>query len=178
MSYTDIQVDKFMKKFKAYAIPPKHIGKEVMKEAAKPLKKSARSIIGNQLTKTSNRPDPRIRKTKDGREIEYFHGNLKRSISVFNFKWSDGIHVGPKVNKGKASGPFIGRRVDAWYAHFIHYGTKPKKDKPVFHGGNGSGIKATPFMDMAATTSKENVKKVLKRGWIGLLNRNKARYNL
>ncbi|RMG81346.1 MAG: hypothetical protein D6712_16495 [Chloroflexi bacterium] len=66
---------------------------------------------------------------------KYLPGNLAGSIQVFEhgrFKQLDNaIFVGAKISrKGKGRGTFGGRRFDAYYVHFVEYGTRFMRAKP------------------------------------------------
>lgn len=58
-----------------------------------------------------------------GKRVAAYHpGNLRRSIRLLNLKTQVAIIVGPKVEKGAASGVYRGNRVDAYYAHWVEFG--------------------------------------------------------
>ena len=82
---------------------------------------------------------------KNGKRIAtYSPGNLKRSIDFITIKGR--LFVGPKISRrGSGAGRFSGRRVDAFYAHWVEYGAA----RP-----NGGITKKTPYMRPAYEATK------------------------
>jgi HK97 gp10 family phage protein len=118
------ELKKEKKKFLAYAAVP-------LVEAAK-----SKAPVGSEIHYRYNR----------GEIVAAYHpGNLKRSLQVLDLKRSQDVFVGPKVNKGSSKGEFKGRRVDAYYAHMVEFGT--------------SKMAARPFMRPAWMATESQVKK-------------------
>lgn len=91
-----------------------------------------------------------------GETVRVVPGNLQRSIQVLS-KWNgdpSGIYVGPKIVRRNAKGRYDGSRVNAYYAHFVEYGTASHRIG--FGGEKGprvKGITPRPFMRPAFDSS-------------------------
>lgn len=116
-------IDKLFAKFKK--LPPKvreSERKKAARIAAEPLVQTARSNVND-----SDGPHYRQSK-KEGinRRITYWPGNLRKAIKKLSFRKSPSIWVGPKVDKRAGSDNYgqTASKVDAYYAHFVEYGTR------------------------------------------------------
>lgn len=86
----------------------------------------------------------------------YEPGNLRRSIQVLpRYSGRNWLLIGPRLHKGKTSGRFSGRRVDAYYAGMVHNGT-------VFQT-------AQPFMEDAAKSVGDLVVAQLRAGTLDII---------
>ena len=96
--------------------------RKAFRKAADPLVKSARANIHD-----SDGPHYRQSK-KEGisRRITYWPGNLRKSVRKLTFRRSPSIWVGPKVDKRAGSDNYgqSSTKVDAYYAHWVEYGTR------------------------------------------------------
>ncbi len=111
--------------------------KRIMRPGAKILQSAiaanARRSKKVHLRYNTGKVDKGIRAPKGSGNVvaTYDPGNLARAIAIFNFRRSNSLHVGPKVAKGQNTyGHFSGRRVDAFYAGWIEYGTVNMRARP------------------------------------------------
>ena len=68
-----------------------------------------------------------------GKVVATYHpGNLKKSIRVLRFRRSRDVFVGGKLAKrGQGGGEFgRGNKVDAYYMHYVEFGTSKKSARP------------------------------------------------
>lgn len=128
----DFEVKEAIKKLSKLADQlPKRTRKKVLRKAAKPLIKAAKSNIPKSFKphyryKTSKATN-KIRAPKGKGKIiaTYYPGNLRRYILAMSFRRSGDIFVGPRVAKrGRGSGQFKGRRVDGYYANQMEFGNR------------------------------------------------------
>jgi HK97 gp10 family phage protein len=131
---------QIVRNLERYALELKREKKKFLEYAAIPMVRAAeaKAPVGSRI---------HYRYDGQGKIVaEYHPGNLQRSIRVLDLKKSHDVFVGPKVNKGKASGKFANRaRVDAYYAHMVEYGT--------------SQMAARPFMRPAWMAAQHDVKR-------------------
>lgn len=126
------------------------------KERRKVLVKAARPLIDSAKSKITDSTRKHYRYRKNGDRIQYEPGNLRKSIRVLSLRKSPDVWVGPKVSRG--NGPFgVGRKVDGYYAHFVHDGTP-------YQSGN-------KFLLRAAEDSGPKVIAAAKKGLADLLNK-------
>lgn len=95
----------------------------VLRPAAKPLVDEAKKIVRSETWKGRQRK-PHHRYMNGVKIATYYPGNLARSIKVLPFKRTSDVFVGPqRAGRGQGSGTFKGGKVDAWYGHFLEFGT-------------------------------------------------------
>jgi len=96
--------------------------KKMLSHAAGPVIGAAKAIIESSTWQGRPRK-PHHRYSKGQIVATYSPGHLAGSIKILPSK--DGnVYIGPKLaGEGKASGRFTSRRSDAWYAHFLEWGT-------------------------------------------------------
>ena len=137
MAQFDIELQKAIEKLEALKKVPYKERKKILNKAAKP-------FIDAAVIKA-----PKSRKKhyryKNGEKITYYPGNLKRAIRKLNFR-SSSVFVGPKLRKRVQSGEvFRDRKVDAYYAHMVEFGTTEAGAKPymrpAFISGKGKATK-------------------------------------
>jgi len=149
----NILYDKDMKAIinkldKLYKYAPEFQRKEILKKSAVPLVEAA-----SQKAPKSESNKPRSVKHGEGatsRKIDYYPGNLKRSIRVLNIKKSKDVFVGPKViwNPKAAAYGKNRKTVNAYYAHWVEYGNRH--------------MNAQPYMRPAWDATRPLVLKILK----------------
>lgn len=67
----------------------------------------------------------------EGQRIaRYYAGNLKKSFRVLDLKRTKGVIVGAKLAKGGSKGTFGVGRFDAYYLHWVEYGTVNMAARP------------------------------------------------
>lgn len=64
------------------------------------------------------------------RVAKYYPGNLRKSFGILNLKRTDDVIVGAKLAKSGSKGTFGKGRFDAYYLHWIEYGTKNQPARP------------------------------------------------
>lgn len=102
----------------------------------------------------------------NGDKVSFAPGNLARSIRVIRKFRNDprSVYVGPRIVAKNASGTYAGSRVNAYYGHFVEYGTTSHK---VGYGGKKgatvSGIVAQPYMRPAWDSMKSAAMKIYMR---------------
>lgn len=122
--YIDKQVAKIAKELEAYAALQKKERQKYLMYAAIPFVEAAQRLAPVGV---------KIHYRYDGgrRVAKYLPGNLRGAVQVLRFRRSESVFVGPKVSKsGKGGGTFGGRRFDAYYAHFVEFGTKNRRARP------------------------------------------------
>jgi HK97 gp10 family phage protein len=135
--------------------------KQMLKPAAKPIIDEAKKIVRSETwKKTKRKPHHRY---KDGNIVAtYYPGHLARSIKVLPFR-KPYVYFGPKVT-GKA-GDMRGANVDAWYAHFLEWGTVKQKGihfmQRAFESKKGDAIKV--IKTVCVTKLRDWEKKVWER---------------
>lgn len=128
------------------------------KEIRQHLRPSAKVFIDAARDRAPRTNKPHHRK-KNGKIIATYHpGNLRRSIKVLPLRrMKYGLGVGPYVQRrGKGGGDFKGSRVDAYYAHFVEYGTVKQS--------------ANPYMRSAYDSTRGTVLATAKEGMAKLTN--------
>jgi len=109
-----------------------------------------------------------------GARVTFMPGNLKNSIKVLPKFRKDprGVYVGPKVVRRNVSGSYgAGSRVNAYYAHFVEYGTRSHsvgfKGKHVTgKGATVRGITARPYMRPAYDNkAQEAIDVIMRETW-------------
>jgi HK97 gp10 family phage protein len=124
--------------------------RKILIKAGKPVIKAARSKIND-----SDAPHKRYN-SKGDHVATYYPGNLKRSLATLPLKKSNDVFIGPKITKGKSTGEFRGRRVDAYYAHMVEGGT--------------INYPAKPYMRPAAEESRGQVNSIITNEAKKILN--------
>lgn len=124
------QLTAFKRKLDAYEREIKGERKRILKEAAQPviMAARARAPVSIAVHYRYGRGTGRV-------VAEYHPGNLQRSVRVLNFRRSPDVFVGPALAQGGTSGVFKGSRVDAYYAHFVEFGTSRTPAQPFMRPG-------------------------------------------
>lgn len=94
--------------------------KQILRKAAAPVRKSARSLAPKRR---GTRPNPRY---SNGRIVAVYHpGNLRRSMKTLSFRRSRDIFVGPRFSK-KSAPQFgkPGQPTDGYYAAMVYGSAK------------------------------------------------------
>ena len=119
----------------AKALPDKEV-KKMLIEAAKPIVDQARSAapVSKRIHK----------RWKDGKHVATYHpGNLRRSIKVLRggvFRKTKNVFIGPALTKD-STGVFRGKRVDAYYAHMVEFGTSRQPGRRYMQKGFNRGAR-------------------------------------
>ncbi len=142
---TRIEIAKISKKLDGIPALLREDRKKILSYAAIPLADAAQR---NAPTGT------KIHRTYSGGKVvgTYHPGNLKKSAKILTkLKKSPDVFVGPEVLRG-GSGTFgKGKRVNAYYAHMVEYGT--------VHSS------ARPFMRPALSSAGGQVMKRMENGF-------------
>ncbi len=64
------------------------------------------------------------------RVAKYYPGNLRKSFGILDLKRSEAVIVGAKLAKSGTKGTFGKGRFDAYYLHWVEYGTKNMAARP------------------------------------------------
>lgn len=72
----------------------------------------------------------RSKRGEGQRVATYTPGNLRRSFRVLDLKRTNDVIVGAKLAKRAAKGTFGGAKSDAYYLHWVEYGTKNMPARP------------------------------------------------
>lgn len=129
--------------------------KTMLTFAAQPMAEAMRqgAPVGSVIhVRYPKRMGARARRGEGQRIAKYLTGNLKKSFRVLDLKRAtESVVVGAKLAKGGGRGTFGGTKFDAYYLHWVEYGTKNMAAKPFVRPAI---IKASPAvikrMNMAA----------------------------
>lgn len=112
----------------------------VLRRGAKPLVEAARAAApvsdGPHYRYSTAKASGKLRAPNgSGRKVATYNpGNLRAAIGILTFRRSQALFVGPNVAKGLgngSSGEFgPGGKVDAYYAHWVEFGTVRSAAKP------------------------------------------------
>lgn len=133
--------------------------RKMLTPAAKPIVEEAKKIVQSEARskKVHHRYDK-------GVKIATYHpGNLMRSLRVLLLKSAD-VFVGPKRTKGgKGTGSFKGGKVDAWYGHFLEFGTV--KQRPVAYLRRAYDSKRSQVISILDGKVRQNINEWSRKHW-------------
>lgn len=72
----------------------------------------------------------RARRGEGQKVATYYPGNLKKSFRVLDLRKTKDVIVGAKLSKGAARGKFGFGKFDAYYVHYVEYGTRSMAARP------------------------------------------------
>ena len=128
----------------------------------KSLKRAAMVIVNDAKMRAPSSKEPHSFTTSKGEKIKIMPGNLRKAIMILP-KWRRdpaGMWVGPKVARRASK-----TAINAYYAHFVEYGTAAHNlgYKGKFVSGKGAdhpGSKPKPYMRPAYDTKAQEAIKV------------------
>lgn len=92
--------------------------------------------------------------------IAYHPGNLRRGIKKLIFRRSPAVFVGPKLDKTASAVEYKGNKVDAYYAHFVEFGTVNQPPRPFVRPAAAAVGPAA--INIAAKALKREIEKYTK----------------
>lgn len=116
------EIDILIRKLNAVSDQAKKDSRQALGEGAKPL---ISAIKAN--APVSDGPHVRY---KGNMKITYHPGNLRRGIKKLLFRRSPAVFIGPKVDKTASAVEYKGNKVDAYYAHWVEFGTVSQPPQP------------------------------------------------
>lgn len=169
MASTDAEVRNWVNKVEqAVRGFEKKDRKKILRRAGRPLRKSARSKIRDSKRWHKRYNTPKISKGKRAPQGEgrvaavYWPGNLRRSISILEFRRSQSIFIGPKIG-GKAGVKSYGKTgqpTDGYYANMVFGSTRGWVNRVVNPTVGDSGSAALAIVkEQAIKAIKEAAKR-------------------
>lgn len=133
--------------------------------------KLARKVLKQSLAK-AGRPIVQTIKGNIISKIKKRKGKLLRSIGMWFYGNDNVIYIGPRTGRRSTKMKLADgntEKADAWYAHFLEFGTSGhgKRNrvagKTLGYAKKGGGITARPFMRPAWDKHKESAQEDLRR---------------
>ena len=135
----------------AIGVTPKGRVVKKNKRVRSALRASAKKFIPKIQSNIQDSRRKHYRYVGDGTKITYYPGNLRKSQNVMTFRKASplSVFVGPKRSRGKNTSFGNGKKIDPYYAPFVHDGTERHT--------------ANPFVKKAFTSARGEALRELKR---------------
>lgn len=127
------QVDAAVKTLERLAYNFEREQRNILEYAAKPMVDAmqAGAPMGSEVHYRYPRSrGARARRGEGSAVAKYYPGNLRRAFRVLDLKRTSDVIVGAKLAKSGAKGTFGKGRFDAYYLHWVEFGTRKMAARP------------------------------------------------